>query len=150
MVKVTIKTFGKEAVDIKVAMAAPRILQQNRQMVKAMVDYIRPLVAAQTPLGPGHFGVHLRDGFTTDVRESGRMSAIGVLKSPVQGYWREFGTRGSFHKGAAASAGMSRAAQEGFYGHGGERAFMTAHQILGAARRMMNFYYGGMANWWHA
>jgi hypothetical protein len=121
----TVRIIGKEIVDAKLLMAAPRILEQNRLMVTAMLKEIKPIVVAQTPLGPGHFGYHLRDRYSTDVKSEG-IKTSGVLKAVMQGFWREFGTKR------------------------GERAFMTAHKAASLVKRFITFYYGGMANWWRA
>lgn len=137
-----VRVIGKEAVEAKLALGGPRILEQNRAMVEAMLAYIRPQVVADTPYGPGHFGYHLRDRFTTDTRFVG-MKTIGALKSPPTGYFREFGTLSHFikHHGKRFVAVFSSG------GHG-ERAFHTAHKALAGSRRVINGYYGGLANWW--
>lgn len=133
---------GKNIVDAKLLAAAPRILAENRAMVTTMLDYIKPVVVANTPLGPGHFGYHLRDSYTTDVRSNG-VKTTGVLKAPMQGYWREFGTQAHFRKGLTVRESRMVVSFMG----GGERAFMTAHHALSGFRRFISFYYG-KAQWW--
>lgn len=114
---------GLKEVQLKLTAAAPRILAYNRSMITVMLDNIKPEVIAQTPLGPGHFGYHTRDTFTTDVKSEG-IKSVGVLKSAVPGFWREFGTKR------------------------GERARKTAHIALAHVRRIISVFYGGQAAWW--
>lgn len=142
-----VEVIGKNILDAKLIAAAPHILAHNRGLITEMLDVIKPTVIAQTPLGPGHFGYHLRDKFVTEVKSEG-VTSEGVLKSPMTGYWREYGTRGNYRKGGPATAGMARAAREGFFGHSGERPFMTAHHALAAVRKLIKVFYGGQAAWW--
>lgn len=152
-----VRVIGKDIVDAKLLMAEPRILEQNRLMVSAMLDQIKPIVVENTPVGPGHFGYHLRDRFETDVR-SGGLKTTGVLKSPPTGYWREFGTGGRFRRaGLSARARLGRTSLTpresklgGLFGGGGERAFMTAHHAASGVKRLITFYYGGLARWWRS
>lgn len=122
LVSAKVEVYGDRIVKAKLLAAAPRILAENRRMVTEMLDYVKPVVIENTPLGPGHFGYHLRDTYTTDVKSEDFVTR-GVLKSAVQGYWRERGTKR------------------------GERAFRTAHKALAAVRRFIHFYYGN-AQWW--
>lgn len=115
--------INKAMVDAKLLHAAPNILAHNRSMVEVMLRNIKPMVIAQTPLGPGHFGYHLRDRYVSVIFSRG-VRTVGLLKSPWQGYWREYGTKR------------------------GERAFMTAHIALQVTRRIIRVYYGGMTAWW--
>lgn len=152
MLNVNMRVIGKNLVDAKLLAAAPRILALNQEMVKAMLTWVQVEWIAATPLGPGRFesGRHLRDSSTTDTRFEG-IRTVGVLKSPATGYWREFGTQGSFHKGRAASASMARAAFAGAaMGSFGERAFMVAHRALNGSRRIIKNFYSGAALWWRA
>lgn len=142
----TVRTIGLDAVNAKLALAAPRILANNRAMVTAMLAEIKPIVEAETPIGPGHFGYHLRDSFTTDVSSKGVVTT-GVLKSPPTGYWREYGTLGRFRKSRAV---RSYVAALGGFGTGGEKAYQTAHHAASGIQRFIKFYYGSMANWWRA
>jgi len=123
----TVRVFGKEQVEAKLARAEANILANNRAMVGEMLDYVEAEVVPQIPIGPGHFGYHLRETFRSDIKTGrGQLGAqvIGALRSAVQGYWRERGTKR------------------------GERAFMTAHKALAGIKRFINSYYG-MAKWWH-
>lgn len=122
LINVNIQTTGLNIVNAKLLAAAPRILAENRTMVETMLAYVKPIVIEATPLGPGHFGYHLRERYTTAIRSEG-VKTTGVLKSPMQGYWREFGTRR------------------------GERAFRTAHLALAGVKRFLHFYYGNL-QWW--
>ena len=140
----TATTIGLDVVRAKLVATAPRILAQNREMVQTMLDYMKPEVAANTPIGPGHFGYHLRDSYVTDVKSSG-VRTIGVLKSPRTGYWREYGT-GARYRGPKKAAASVRLLT-GQAGTGGERAFMTAHHALAGFRKFVAFYYG-KAQWW--
>ncbi len=139
---ITIRSVNLRLTQEKLAAAAPRILENNRAMVTAMLDMIKPIVEENTPIGPGRFGFHLRDTFRVDVRSLG-LKTTGVLKSASTGYWREYGTLGSFHKGNTIGAFMSA-----LQGQSGEAAHMTAHHAASGIRRFLNFYYGGMVRWW--
>lgn len=124
MFDASVRVIGKEIVDAKLLRAAPNILEHNKVMVSAMMGELKPAVAAQTPLGPGHFGYHLRNMLTTDVKMSSNKS-IGLLKGPSQGVWREYGTKR------------------------GERARMTAHKAARLLRKTIKQYYGtGKVSWW--
>lgn len=139
-----------EIVRAKLLAAAPRILAHNRTLVEAMLREVKTAIIPQTPLGPGHFGYHLRDTYSIDLSSEG-IATKGVLKSAVQGYWREYGTRGNFKKGGTilgfANAFENLAGLPHPRGEG-ERALMIAHKALNAVRRLIRFYYGGAAAWW--
>jgi len=123
----SVRVIGKEAIEAKLAVAEANILANNLAMTKEMLGYVKAEVVPQIPIGPGHFGYHLRETFSTDVkagRGQGGTKVTGVLRSAVQGYWRERGTRR------------------------GERAYMTAHKALAGVKKFINAYYG-MAKWWH-
>lgn len=144
-----VRTVGLREVQAKALAANARVLATNYALVSSMLLNIKPIVEADTPLGPGHFGYHLRYSYKTDIKAEG-VRTIGVLKSPPQGYWREFGTMAGFRKGGAASAAMARAAYRAVFSTGGEPARMTAHKAANATRRFITAYYGGLANWWRA
>ena len=149
MLNVNVRVIGKEIVEAKLLAAAPRILATNLEMVKAMLTWVKVETVAATPLGPGHFGYHLRDRFTDTTRFSG-VRAIGELKSPATGYWREFGTLGhsTRHGGIRINAKeVKMVLSSGLFANG-ERAFMTAHKALGGARRIIRMFYAGNATWW--
>lgn len=156
MLNVNVRVIGKEIVEAKLVAAAPRILALNLEMVKAMLTWVKVETVAATPLGPGHFGYHLRDRFTESTGVRG-IHAFGELKSPATGYWREFGTlaHSRRHGGVHISAKEARmvVAFMGFSGQrlgegNGERAFMTAHRALAGARRIIRAFYSGKALWW--
>jgi hypothetical protein len=151
-----IRVIGARQVEAKLLAATPRILAHNRMMVTSMLEFIKPEVEAATPIGPGHFGYHLKNSYKTDVASKG-VKTIGVLKAPPQGYWLEFGTLGSFRKsGNPAGASMARAAFAGVTGRSysglatgiGERPRMLAHHALMGIKKFIKFYYGGLAEWY--
>lgn len=144
MLKVNTRFVGKEIVDAKLRMAAPRILEQNRLMVTQMLDEVKKTLVAETPVGPGHFGYHLKDSYKVDVK-SGIERTIGVLKAPAQGYWREYGTKGQFARRGNVRAAINRLGH--FSGGGGEPALMLAHKALSGVKKFLKFYYGN-AQWW--
>jgi hypothetical protein len=144
MVNAKLIVTGLKEVEAKAAAADVRILAQNKLMVQAMLDYIKPIVISETPLGPGHFGYHLRDMFTTEVKFEG-IKTVGFLKSPPTGYWREFGTQGHMTRGRSIKHYVAAIS-----GQMGERAFMTAHKAATGVKKFINFYYGGLAAWWRA
>jgi hypothetical protein len=117
-----IRVIGLKQVQAKLLTAAPNILAHNRAMIAEMLREIKPMVEAQTPLGPGHFGYHLRDRYVTDVSSRG-VRSTGVLKSPPQGFWREWGT---VH----------------------QRRLYIAHKALSKVKGVIRKYYGGMNRWW--
>ena len=155
LLSASVRVIGARAVEAKLLAAAPRILEHNRMMVGSMLAYIKPEVVSQTRVGPGHFEYHLRDRYSTNVRSVG-VKTIGVLKSPPQGYWLEFGTLGNFRKGGAATASMARAAFAGVTGRSysgqgigmGESPRMLAHHALTGINKFIKFYYGGLAKWY--
>ncbi len=119
-----IRITGKDAVVRKLTAAPVNIMVQNELMVKQMLDTVKGVLIPQTPIGPGHFGSHLRDSYRVDVRPKGLSAIVGVLKSPPQGYWRERGTKR------------------------GERALMIAHKAANEVRRFIRAYYTGAAIWY--
>jgi hypothetical protein len=119
-----VRIVGKDAVVAKLTAAPENIMIQNRLMVTEMLNEVRVVLIPQTPIGPGHFGRHLRDSYVVDVANKGLAAVIGVLKSPPQGYWRERGTRR------------------------GERALMVAHKAANQVRRFIRTYYTGAALWY--
>jgi hypothetical protein len=142
-----IKTTGLREVQLKADLAAVRILAVNRELVTAMLLEIKPIVEAETPIGPGHWGFHLRYTYAIDVQVHG-LQTRGYLKSPPQGYWREFGTMARYRKGSRSSRSMAIAAYRSVFSSGGEKAGMYAHHAVGAVKRFITAYYGGMAAWW--
>ena len=149
MLKVNVETIGLKVVDAKLLMAAPRILAQNRLMVTAILEQARGITAAATPLGPGHFGYHGRDTVKVRVTSKG-VRTIGEIRAAIQLYWREYGTRGAFRGGRAKLTARQSRLAHAFSGSGGEPAFMTAHKAVNVTKRMITFYYGGMAKWWRS
>ena len=138
----TVRVIGAEIVNAKLLMASPRILAHNRLLVGEMLKHIKPIVESETPIGPGHFGYHLRSSYRTDVKSTGLVTT-GVLKAPAQGYWREYGTLGNFAKSSAMSGYIAALG-----GGSGERALFIAHKAANSVKRFIAAYYGGMAAWW--
>jgi len=138
-----VRVIGKKEVEAKLLEAAPRILANNRMLVTEMLGAVKADLQTITPLGPGHFGYHLRDSYKVEVASRG-VETAGSLSAPLQGYWREFGTRGG-HRARKGRRVQSRVRISS--GGGGEKAGMYASRALNAVRRMINFYYG-RAQWW--
>lgn len=134
-----------EIVRAKLLAAAPRILAQNRVLVQAMLDPVAAVVQSDTPLGPAHFGYHGRDTVKVDVSSKG-VTTAGKVIGAAQLYWREYGTRGRFRKGSK----LERYVRALESGGSGERAFMPANKALSYTKRLISFYYNGMANWWRS
>ena len=146
-----VRVIGKEIIEAKLAAAEANILKNNVAMTTEMLRFVKAEVVANTPLGPGHFGYHLRDSLKTYLTigfSQAGTGVVGLLKSPPTGYWREYGT-GLRYRGPKKAAASVRALT-GQAGTGGERAFGTAHHALAGIRKFINFYYGGLARWWHA
>lgn len=145
----TVKWIGKREFDAKLLAAAPHILENNWEMVTAMLDGAKAELESTTPFGPAHFGYHLRDSYTTEVANKG-WRVTGKLMSPPQGYWREFGTRGRSRKQASAlglSVGqLNKAVKLGGLG-GGEKATMAAHKAVAGFRRLIKEFYSHHI-WW--
>ena len=141
LIRSGVRVVGLKAVETKLAGASARILAQNRLLVGDMMKAIKPIVEAETPIGPGHFGYHLRNSYTTSI-SSRSVVTTGVLKSPSQGYWREYGTLGRFAKTSALAGYVSS------FGGNGERALFVAHKAADSVRRFIRAYYGGMTRWW--
>ena len=142
-----IRVLGAREVQAKLLLARPHILAHNREMISTMLDFVKAEVVAATPVGPGHFGFHLRDSYTTDVK-SYNVKSVGVFKATAQGYWLEFGTLSQFKRGGQGAFTAETNlifAQAGTFG---ERPRMLAHKALRGVRKFIKFYYGGMANWW--
>lgn len=134
----------------KLKAATPNILAHNVKLVTSMLEVAKPIVADNTPVGPGHFGFHGRDSLRIEIYSSLK-STRGKLLGAAQMGWREFGTRGRSRKlgGAWLTVGQSKqVTASGLFGEG-ERAFLTAHKAVNSTRRFISFYYGGMATWWH-
>jgi hypothetical protein len=119
-----VNIIGKEGVVARLTAAPLNIMIQNRVMVTEMLDTVRDVLIPETPIGPGHFGRHLRDSYTVDVKTKGFSAVIGVLKAPVQGYWRERGTKR------------------------GQPGLMLAHKAANQVRRFIRTYYTGAAMWY--
>jgi hypothetical protein len=146
----SVRVIGKDIIEAKLAKAEANILAHNYAMVSEMLVYVKAEVVPQIPLGPGHFGNHARDTFTIIVTAGkGQMGTMitGVLKAAVQAFWREYGT-GMRYRGSKKKAFGVRI-MTGRAGTGGEHAHLTAHHALAGIKKYINFYYGGMAKWWH-
>lgn len=145
-----VRTIGLREVQAKADLMAIHLFENNWEMVKAMGEWVKVETEAVTPEGPGHFGYHLRDTFQVKMSNRG-WSVHGQLTSAVQGYWREYGTKGRSRKlGKALGLGVresSVAYMQGGLGGGGERAFMPAHKALTGARRLIRAFYS-KALWW--
>jgi hypothetical protein len=130
-------------------LAQPRILAKNALVATQLMNEIKTVVVAATPVGPGHFGYHGRDTVHVTISVSGNKTTAKLMAS-MQLYWREYGTGVRFRgkgKGAAlkqATRVMTGAAS------GGEPAFMVANKAMAGFKRLINAYYGSMAAWWNA
>ena len=130
-----VRVVGQREVEAKLLAAAPRILEQNKLMVTAMLNQIKPMVVAQTPFGPAHFGYHGRDTLRVEVKAEG-FKTVGTLRAARQLYWREYGTGSRFRgsKQMNALRGYLKALG-GSIGTGGEPATMTAHKTASGLKR---------------
>lgn len=144
MIAGKIRVIGKEIVDAKLAAAAANIAAHNRLMIAEMLASVKTEVVAKTPVGPGHFGYHLRDSYTTDIKESSTRT-WGVLKAPAHGYWYEYGT-GMRHRGPKKRAFATRI-MTGAASVGGEKAHLLAHHALTGIKKYIRAHYGA-AQWW--
>jgi len=125
MLRINVTAIGMRAAEVKLIASEARILTTNRALATAILEHAKPIVYANTPVGPGHFGYHGRDTLRVVVTSKG-IRTTGELRAKVQLYWREKGTKQ------------------------GERAFHTARKAVGSTKRYISFYYGGMANWWRS
>lgn len=146
-----VRTIGLREIQLKLAAAQPALLARNRLLANSVLETIKPMVEANTPSGPAHFGYHGRDTLRIEVSSRGTMTTAKLLGA-MQMFWREYGTRGRSRKLGGAlglSVGeLNKAFGQGALGGGGERAFMTAHKAGNAARQIIRFYYGSMKAWW--
>ncbi len=145
------RVIGKDIVDAKLLMAAPRILAQNRFLVTSMLEFIKAEAQPQMPVVPTHLrGPHARDSYRIDVSSSA-VKTTGKLWNVVQAYWREYGTLGRYKKGSLGKATASNA-KAALYavtvGTGGEPPRPITHKALLAARKFIDFQYNGLATWW--
>ena len=156
--EISAKAIGLDVANAKLLYALPRILETNRAMVTAALEEVRAVVASETPIGPGHFGYHLKNSFKVEVSSKG-LKTSGALKAPPTGYWREFGTLDRFRRanlgialrlGATSLTNRESSLGGIFGGTGGERAFMTAHKAGTAVKKFIKVYYGSMSAWWRA
>lgn len=61
--------------------------------LRQAVELVATLVRGRIPLGPGRWGGHLRDSFTTKVFANNLRSFGSIRTTLVQGRWREYGTK---------------------------------------------------------
>ncbi len=146
----TVRYVGLREVDAKLLAAAPRIFETNWAAVTATLNATKAEVQSTTPTGPGHFGYHLKDTYKVGVSNRG-WTVTGKLTGAVQGYWREFGTKGrsrGMARGLSLSVGqLSKAYKQGAVGGGGEKAGMYAHKALAGFRHLIREFYAG-SPWW--
>jgi hypothetical protein len=117
-------------------------------MVTEMLEVVKAQVEPQMPVVPTRLGKHARDSYRIDVT-SRAVKTSGKLWGAVQAYWREYGTRGRFRKGGKATAGMARAASYAInVGTGGQSPRPITQRALAGVKRIISFYYGGMAKWY--
>ena len=145
-----VRWIGKREFDAKLLAAAPHIFETNWAMTTAMLDAAKAEVESTTPTGPGHFGYHLRDTYKVALSNKG-WRITGKLTSAVQGYWREYGTKGrsrGLARGLGLSVGqLSKAYKQGSLGSGGEKAGMYGHRAVAATRRLIKEFYSHTL-WW--
>lgn len=141
-----VRVIGQREVDAKLLAAAPRILAENRLMVTQMLEQVKAEILPGTPLGPGHFGYHLRDSYKVQIAGGGGIRTSGKLLAPPQGYWREFGTRGG-HRARKGGLRRVQAYMQAVGGGGGEKAGLFASKALAGVRKLIRLYYG-KAQWW--
>ncbi len=135
----TVHWINLREVEMKLAAAAPRILAENRAMVEQMLE----MVKAEIEPVPGY-----RSSLSIEVTQMA-MRSSGRLHVAMRGYWREFGTYGSFLGGSKALRGYLKALRR----HGatssgsGEAAGQYATKALSKVRGVIRLYYG-KAQWW--
>jgi hypothetical protein len=149
MVLGSARVVGLDKVRAKLALMPLHVQENNTLMIESMLAWIKAETIANTPLGPGHFGYHLRNSITTKV-EITPTKVKGFVRAPVQGYWREYGTLGRLRHGASvAKARRALALVVGYAvgSSGGERPRMTAHKAATGAKKIINAFYSH-ALWW--
>jgi hypothetical protein len=148
-----VRVIGKDIIEAKLARAEANILANNLLMTREMLTHIKAEVQPQVPIGPGHFGYHGRDTLKVVVQAAGPSGGqlgtkvYGLLKAASDVYWREFGT-GMRYRGPKRKA-MGVRIMTGQAGTGGEPARLMATHALAGIKKFINFYYGGLAKWWH-
>jgi len=149
----SVRVIGKDVIEAKLAAAEANIHANNLLMTKEMLEYVKAEVVPQIPLGPGHFGDHGRDTLKVVISGLGvaggqlGTKVIGVLTAAPDVYWREFGT-GLRYRGPKRKR-FSVRVMTGAAGTGGEAPRLMATHALAGIKKFINFYYGGLAKWWH-
>jgi len=139
--------IGLDIVRAKLALATPRILATNQAMVITILAQTKAATTAATPLGPGHFGYHLRNTFRTEIQSKGT-GTVGKLLGAPQGYWREYGTGARYRGPNRLRRYVGAVERASSISTGGERAFMTAHKAAGGFKGIVAAFYSGLARWW--
>jgi hypothetical protein len=121
---------------------APGVLAtRNAEAMQRSVALVRGIVVADTPTGPGHFGMHLVDRFSTRVR-FGTKRIVGVISTDApQGRWRERGTRAhdiAPRKGNALKVGSGFAM---VVHHPGAKARHTMKKAFAASKGAIKVFF---------
>lgn len=90
-IKYTVR--GLKKLQAAVAAAPARVAAENDLAMHEVVGELRDQLQHDTPIGPGRFGPHAAESYTTDVTiAAGRVRGM-VDNSQPEARWLEFGTR---------------------------------------------------------
>jgi hypothetical protein len=121
---------------------APGIMfNKNIEAMHRSVDLVAGLLIADTPMGPGHFGFHERDRWSTRVRVGPRRIVGVVANSAAQSRWREFGTKA--HEIAPKKASVLKIGDTfaTVVHHPGEKARHSTKKALAASKSAIKVFF---------
>lgn len=88
---VTAKGFTEVAAGA--AKAAAEVQNGSLGAMRRGLDIVKASLEAHVPIGPAHFGGHLRDSFRVDVKQSGTLLTGHVFATLPEGRWLQGGTK---------------------------------------------------------
>jgi hypothetical protein len=121
---------------------APGILSiRTNEAMHRSVELVESLARIGSPEGPGHFGYHESERWSTRVR-SGPRRLVGVVSnSAAQARWREFGTQAHDIRPKSAAALKIGGRFVSFAHHPGVKAKHTGKKALTASRSAITVFF---------
>lgn len=125
--------------------AAPGLMaSENAIALRSSVELVKSIAEANTPIGPGHFGYHLRERWHASVQVGLKRSIGKVSTDAPQGRWREFGTKAhDIHDRIAAFDTFRRQGGDQVLHHPGEKPRHALRKALNAAKPTIRAYFVG-------
>jgi hypothetical protein len=125
---------------------APGVLaNRNAEAMQRSVHLLKDEILIGTPEGPGHFGFHLKDRFSTRVRFGAKRIVGVVATDAVQGRWREKGTRAHDIAPRKASALKIGSGFVTIVHHPGAKARHTMRNALTASKGAIKVFFADAA-----